>query len=440
MSLVAAMAISLLGCDYDSSYFFVQDNSSDTSDNAKANDEGLRVAWWGSQERHNITIEALDIYSDKQDIPLTYEYSSWSDYFDTLSSEVVGNNMPDVLQMSISDIITYQQNGSLADLSPYIKDGTIDTTYADRESLESINYNAHIYGYPSGITSVSVIYVKDYFDKAGIEYPFDDWTWDEYIEIAEKIYKKTGIPSDIPFLIEARWLFDSWIHSYGYSLFSDDGKSMPWTKDQELINNMTSALYDIKKGIREGYFINPEEGMNWVDADDNPISSGKIAMSFILSNQYSMYSSTFGNPLGLVSLPILNGASENGMYLTTNLYWCISSECKNKKEAARLINYLVNDINASVILGTDRGVSINSNIRNNLIAKTIDQPNISNSIHYINHVHEKVSDVISVDPVQSTEILGILKKNYAAFAFEEMTPEECINDFIERATKILEEY
>lgn len=437
LTLGAAMAISLIGCGTTSSNSLSEDNSvSGESDNAKANNEELRISWWGSYERHNITIEALDLFSEQENIPLAYEYCSWSDYFDTLSSEVVGNNMPDIFQMSITDIRSYAAKGTLLDLTPYIENETIDTTYADESAISSLYIGDSIYGYPSGITSVSVAYDPKFFNAAGVSYPKDDWTWDDYVSTAKKIYSRTGVPSDIPFLIEARWLFESWVRSYGYSFFSKDGTSLPWAEDEELLAEMTECLYDIQDGIEAGYFIAPEEGVNWVDVNDNLITSGDIAITFILTNQYALYSEYSGETLGIVSLPRLEGGTDNSMYASTNLYWCISSSCKDPENAAKVINFLVNSEDASDILGTDRGISINTQIRDHLIEES-DDVNTVNTIHYINHVQDIVDGVICYDPLRSTEVVAILKKNYIALAFNEMTPEECISDFIERATIIL---
>ncbi len=45
----------------------------------------------------------------------------------------------------------------------------------------------NIMGIPFRATQSVVYYNKDMFDKAGVEYPKDDWTLDEYIETARKM-------------------------------------------------------------------------------------------------------------------------------------------------------------------------------------------------------------------------------------------------------------
>ena len=40
----------------------------------------LRVAWWGSQDRHNRTIKAIELFQKKYpNIKVTYEFAGWGD-------------------------------------------------------------------------------------------------------------------------------------------------------------------------------------------------------------------------------------------------------------------------------------------------------------------------------------------------------------------------
>ena len=76
----------------------------------------LRAAWWGGQERHNNTMAAMDAYAEANGIKIGYEPNSWSSYFETLATQSVGKNLPDILQMSTTDIINYATNGQIVDL------------------------------------------------------------------------------------------------------------------------------------------------------------------------------------------------------------------------------------------------------------------------------------------------------------------------------------
>ena len=131
----------------------------------------MRVAWWGGQERHNATIAALDSYGAAQGVEFSYEYTSWSSYFENLATQAVGSNLPDIIQMSTTDIINYSRNGQVIDLQPYVDDGTIDISNIGQESLGGGMVDEKLAGFTTGYNTVTVAYNKEIFDQAKVAYP-----------------------------------------------------------------------------------------------------------------------------------------------------------------------------------------------------------------------------------------------------------------------------
>ncbi|MBQ3667625.1 MAG: extracellular solute-binding protein, partial [Clostridia bacterium] len=273
----------------------------------------LRVAWWGGQERHNATIAALDEYAKANGITINYEYTSWGSYFENLATQSVGNNLPDVIQMSTTDIINYAENGKLIDLTPYVEDGIIDLTYIEESSLSGGKVGDMLAGFTTGTNTVSVVYNQELFDAAGVDYPTADWTWSEFIDDAKTIYEATGAQTEIPFIEEARWVVEAMVRSFGYDFFSADGESLPWAEDEAVVNAVVAAIQDVQDGIKAGYFVDPEVQIAWITTEDTYIAQGKSAMSFRLSNYYPMYCNVIGRELGVAMLPRLDDGSQSGM-------------------------------------------------------------------------------------------------------------------------------
>ncbi len=404
---------------------------------AFAEGTSLRVAWWGGQERHNKTIEALDAYSAANGVEIGYEYTSWTSYFENLATQAVGSDLPDVIQMSTTDIINYSTNGQVVDLMPFIDAGIIDISNIDKSALSGGMVNGQLAGFTTGVNSVTVGYNKAIFDQAGVAYPSDDWTWSQFIETVKAIYDATGIPTDIPFLTEARWVVETWVRSYGYDLFSEDGQSLPWAEDEQVIAGITAAIQDIADGVEAGYFVDPEVQIAWATTEENFIVQGKSAMAFMLSNYYPVFSAALGTELGMALLPKLDDGTQSGMYLNSNMYWCISANSQDPEAAAAVLNYLINDEGAAKIIGTDRGISLSSAIRNLLETSEGIPASTTNTLDYINRVSAVVSSVNPADPAKSAEAISVLKNDYTAVMYGEMSAEDCIMDFIDQASSIL---
>ncbi|MCD7955618.1 MAG: extracellular solute-binding protein [Lachnospiraceae bacterium] len=408
---------------------------SDAVSNIANENARLRVAWWGNQERNNTTIEVLDEYAALTGAKLTYEYTVWTGYVENLMTQAAGNNLPDLIQISTTDLVDFSRSGQLLDLQSYIDSGVIDTTGISGDALSGGVVDGVLTGFSTGLNTVSVVYNQAVFEEAGVDAPADDWTWSDYLKTVKTIYEATGIPSDIPFLTEARWVLESMVRSYGYEFFSTEGDSdgglLPWAEDETVIAGLTDVLSDIYDGIQEGFFIDPETQMSWSATEDYYIIQGKSAASFILNNYYTTYCYAFGDELGLAMLPKMDDGTESGMYALPSMYWCISAGCEDPEAAASLINYLINDTDAALTIGMDRGVSLSSEIRSAFFASEDTDVYTKNVFAFVDHVSETVSAVTPPDPENSAEVIEVMKEAYQSMMYGELSVEEGIAQILE---------
>ena len=292
-------------------------------------------------------------------------------------------------------------------------------------------------GVTTGTNTICVVYNKDIFDQAGVEYPDDEWTWSEFLQTAKAVYDATGIQTEIPFLSEARWAVEAMVRSYGSDFFSEDGTAIAWADNETIVSAVVNTIQSIYEGVQDGYLVDPEVQVAWSATEDFYISQGNAAMSLILSNYYSTYSQALGKELGMVMVPQMDEGTQTGMYLNANMYWSVSSNCENPQAAAAVINYLINDEDAAKTIGTDRGISLSSSIRQMLAEDSETDVYTKNSLDYVDRVSAVVESTNPADPVNSSEAINVLKNNYISVMYGEMTAEECITDFLSQAASIL---
>lgn len=111
-----------------------------TEATAESTDEPvtIRITWWGGQTRHDLTQQVLDLYtSEHPNVTFEAVPSGWDGYFEKLATDTATGGMPDIVQMDYMYISTYAQNGSLADLSEYINNGTIDASGIDEALMNA---------------------------------------------------------------------------------------------------------------------------------------------------------------------------------------------------------------------------------------------------------------------------------------------------------------
>ena len=153
----------------------------------------LRVSWWGSDARHEATLKALDLFMEKHpDIKVTAEYQGFDGYHDKLMTQISSGTEPDVYQLDNNVYFaSLAANDKLGDLTPYIGNQLKLDDYPE-SALTWAQYNGVQYGVPSGLNGPLFIWNKQIFDEAGVEYPTNDWSWDDFEKACQEIYDKTG--------------------------------------------------------------------------------------------------------------------------------------------------------------------------------------------------------------------------------------------------------
>ncbi|OUS71125.1 ABC transporter substrate-binding protein [Paenibacillus sp. MY03] len=126
----------------------------------------------------HVTIEYVDLGS--------------TDYMTMLSTQLSGGADLDVL--TIKDIPGYSnlvKQNHLEPLNGFIGESGIDTA-AYGGTVEQIQVKDEVYALPFRSDFWLIYYNKDLFDKAGVPYPTNDMTFDQYEEIARKVTSGSG--------------------------------------------------------------------------------------------------------------------------------------------------------------------------------------------------------------------------------------------------------
>ena len=84
------------------------------------------------------------------DIDVVMDYSDWDGYWTKLPAQVAGGQTPDVFQMDYAYLAQYVENGVLADLTPYIEDGSLDMSNVEQSILDSGSIDGKTYAISTG--------------------------------------------------------------------------------------------------------------------------------------------------------------------------------------------------------------------------------------------------------------------------------------------------
>ena len=93
----------------------------------------------------------------------------------------------DIMPIADGDQFARFESGMLASLDDYIKADSLDMEASFGDYAAWGLHEDQYYGIPFRATMTGIYYNKDMFDEAGVAYPEDDWTWEEYIETASQM-------------------------------------------------------------------------------------------------------------------------------------------------------------------------------------------------------------------------------------------------------------
>ncbi|MBR1478630.1 MAG: extracellular solute-binding protein [Lachnospiraceae bacterium] len=410
--------------------------SGSTSTAASADAVTIKIAWWGNDSRHALTKQVLDLYT-QQNPNVTFETapSGWDGYFESLSTQAASGSMPDIVQMDYLYISTYANNGTLADLTPYINDGTIDVSGIDSNILNSGKIGDKMAGLVLSTSVYSVPYNPSVLADVGLAEPDSSWTWDDFKDYVLKIHEKTGGYGATLDPIGDVNIFNYFVRQSGNTLFAADNKSLGYSDDAVYVNfvNYWKDLMDA------GAITNPDQYSTVSEGGDAalPIVKNEAGLHFGWNN-YANNVADVNDTLKLATPPMGSNASNKGLWLKPGMFFSIAETSKVKDEAAKFLNWFVTSTEVADIIGTDRGTPVSADIRERLVGSGSLTAKQAEMFDYVDAAALVSGDTPAPDPEGISEINSAFRDTAMSVFYGITSAEDAAEQFREKANEILE--
>jgi len=159
----------------------------------KKNDTGktvIKYMRWADPSELKSTKELMDIFmKENPDIKVEFTTESWGGYWDKLQTQIAAGVGPDVFLIGAYFINDFYNKGIILNLQPFIDRDKIDLNDFFSPPLQLYTFNGNLYGLPRDINSIVLYYNKDIFDREGLAYPNNNWTWDDLVKIGKILTK-----------------------------------------------------------------------------------------------------------------------------------------------------------------------------------------------------------------------------------------------------------
>jgi ABC-type sugar transport system, periplasmic component len=220
-----------------------------------------------------------------------------NEYWTKIGIQAQQKKLPDVYTMSSGYLEEWGESGLMLNLDDLVKkDSALFATEFYQpiwDLTKSIGNTDHYYAIPFALVNTTLFYNKDAFDKAGIAYPTDDWTWDQFKEAAKALTidkDGDGTIDQYGFRFYGRYAhIEPWVFANGGTLidysthrFAPDAKALEAIKmltDMVLVDKSAPSQKDMSALKNEQVFINGITAM-WVDGGWNMDKLNKSNLPF----------------------------------------------------------------------------------------------------------------------------------------------------------------
>ena len=291
----------------------------------------LHYAYWAAMDDYYQQCKE-EFEAANPDVTIILEPTAWGEYWTKLEAAATGGSIADVFHMNGVNITKYADGGILLPLDDYIAGSVIDVANYPAAMTDMYNFNGTQYGLAMDYDTIGLWYNKALFDKAGIGYPTEEWTWDDLKAAAEAI---TGIEEGV-YGIAAGYSDQAGFYN---TCFAEGG----WFVDGE---NFGFDEPGTRAGIQcwidlmeAGY--SPSEASLEETADYLQFMAGKLGMAFAGDWQVQFFSSADSSVVDVCDVALLPlMSSGNRASVIHGKANCISAVTEHPDEAWAWVEYL----------------------------------------------------------------------------------------------------
>jgi multiple sugar transport system substrate-binding protein len=311
---------------------------------ASAQDPIVIRAWTGSSSPVENEFKEAQIAAFEEANPdVDVELLIAPDYGTQLQTAFASGDYPEVFTVGQFDFPVFQDSGVIANGNDQIE--ALDDFYPGLTAAYTVD--DQVYCAPKDFSTLALLYNKDLFDAAGVEYPTGEWTWEDLRAASETLTSGDVVGMSVA-PDKFRWM--ALFYGNGAEVFDADGN--PTFNSPEAVESL-----EFYAGlVTDGFGATPADlNAGW---NGEAFGQGKAAMTIEGNWAIGYLNETFPDlNWGVAEIPIAPASGEHGT-LTFTECWAVGANATDEKaEAAwRLVNFLTNADAAQLVAEQGFGV------------------------------------------------------------------------------------
>ena len=438
LGLAGTMALSLAACggsgastaDTTSTAESTASSTEAAADGTASGDEEVTLTWalWDKDSTSQWSALADTYTASHPNVKFDMVDLGSTDYMTQLATQLAGAN-GELDIVSIKDIPGYANLINLGVLEPLNSTLDIDTSKFNGVIEQLTAEDGNYYAVPFISSFWVVYYNKDIFDQAGIEYPTNDMTMEEWDAKIREVNEKAGVYGNI---------YHTWRSTT--TLFGIlDGQHTVIDGNYDFLKPYYEMiLKEQQDGVVPNYGEQKTSGLHYSGAFQN----GQAAMcnmgSWFLATMQKYNAEAASNGVqpvnfGIVKYPHPDGVAA-GTTLGTVTSLAVNANSEKKEAALDFVNWCASEDGAKCVASVGTFPAVASDETNKIISSTDGFPSDDASLEALNttaiYLEMPLSD-------KASEIETILNTEHDAIMTESETIDEGIANMNEQVQAIL---
>jgi multiple sugar transport system substrate-binding protein len=297
--------------------------------------------WYWDQNGNRVYDEIIAAFEKEHaGIKINKVLTPWADYWTKLQTALPTGTGPDIFWLNHPNAVSYLPTGLVMDLEPY-KDSIHYENFHEK-FYTPFTYQGHRYGVPIFWDVTILFYNKALFDKAGVSYPDENWTWAEFFDAARRLTIREGnnlIQYGAIADADPQSGFTNYVLQNGGRIFNDDRMSLALDSPEarEAIQFHLDMIYKNK------YAPTIQEIQE--TSKTTLFQSGAVAMVTHHTAIMKQYAEVLGQNLGVAPLP----RQKQRAAIFHNLAYVASAKTKYPEEAVQFLSFLASGEHADML-------------------------------------------------------------------------------------------
>ncbi len=417
------------------SFFVSCSLDSEKSNSEEENSCAIRFSWWGGDDRHDVTLKAIELFESKYPhIDIQAEYGGWDGWTEKITTQIAGGTEPDIMQINYDWLIRFSEDGKgFADLEKLGNQIGLDNF--DSEVLDYGRQNGVLNAVPISMTGRSLFFNKTTFEEIGAEIPKD---WDDLMNLGE-VFRESG---NYPLDLDVQSGFTAWYLAVVYAQQKFNKEFITYDGELNFTVEEIEETLEFYKTLEENGVVRTVKQRINDDGNDALYQSsefidGSVAGILEWGSAVGKYDMSLEEDILVTgNLLFTENCEVSGWFVKPSVMYAMSNNTKNPEECALFLDFILNDKECAEILGTSRGIPSSRSAY-----ESLEEKGMLKGLAYESYVQINECNPVSISPyMELSEMSQCYNEAIENISYGEMSVHDASEQMYSKIQKILEKF